>query len=78
MNVKLDDGPVDVTLSRRNLLELLAELDSLRDEDGDMRPGDPATLARVCGEGLFLRVTAEEDDVHYGDRTPGTLGMVNP
>ena len=78
MNVKLDDGPVAVTLSRRNLLELLAELDELRAGGALMPPGTRAILSRQCVEssGVFLTVEAEEDDVHYGERRPGTLGML--
>lgn len=82
MNVKLDDGPVQVTLSRRNLLELLAELDELRAGGALMPPNGRAILSRRIPldefDGIFLTVEAQEDDVHYGDRTPGTLGMLNP
>ena len=81
MNVGLDDGAVYVTLSRRNLLELIAELDDIKAGDGDYH----AVLSRSCNiaeygadELIFLRIEAQEDDVHYGDRTPGTWGMVNP
>lgn len=88
MNVKLDDGPVQVTLSRRNLLELLAELDELRAGGALMPPNSRALLSRRIPlgrldedgsiDGIFLTVEAQEDDVHYGDRTPGTRGMLNP
>ena len=73
MDVRLDDGPVFVTLSRRNILELLAELES---------DYPTAVLSRWCtqpsGDSVFLVVEAQENDAHYGDRKPGTLGMVNP
>lgn len=80
MNVKLDDGPVAVTLSRRNLLELLTELDSIRANDGRMGQGSRAILSRRVPldevDGIFLTVEAQEDDVHYGERKPGSLGML--
>ena len=82
MNVKLDDGPVEVTLSRRNLLELLAELDAVAGLVLGTPPGGRAILSRRVPldevEGIFLTVEAQEDDVHYGDRQPGTFGMLNP
>lgn len=78
MDVKLDDGPVYVTLSRRNLVELLAELDAVRDHAN--WGGKVAVLSRRIplgdGDTLMLHVEAQEDDAHYGDRIPGTFGMI--
>lgn len=66
MNVKINGAAAYVTLSRRNLLTLLAKLD-----------GNPSlserTIHRVNEDGDVLQVTAEEDDIHYGKRRPGPM-----
>jgi hypothetical protein len=63
----LPNGTVEVTLSRRNLMILLSKLDRgeqsaatiYRRGDGDQEP--------------TIIVSAEEDDLHYADRVPGTM-----
>ena len=70
------DGGVHVTLSRRNLVELLAELDNIAHrKEVDGLPLYEPSLHRMTANG-YLVVEAQEDDEHYQDRTPGTLGMV--
>lgn len=61
MRVVKDQGgsPVEVVLSRRNLLSLLSKLDH-------------DWSARTIFNGDIV-VRAEEDDEHYGDRTPGQM-----
>lgn len=61
MRLDYVDGLVFVTLSRRNLLSLLAKLDG-------HPPGSSCTL----GKGSVW-VRAEEDAAHYGSRTPGPM-----
>ena len=62
-------GHVRVTLSRRNLLTLLAKLDGY--------PTNSAcTIFRECEGGETLHVTAEEDAVHYAEREPGEMHPV--
>ena len=73
MNVSLNDGPVVVTLSRRNVEQLLAALDGFRE---DPESGLEPYLVRWCStgndrDGILLQVIAQEDAVHYGDREPG-------
>lgn len=68
MNVKIDGATARVTLSRRNLLTLLAKLDG--------HPGESKrTIYRTNDEGETLVVTAEEDDAHYGARGYGPGAM---
>lgn len=59
-------GRTYVTLSRRNLLTLLAKLDL---------EGSACTIMgdKMECEGELLMVTAEEDFEHYGDRRPGPM-----
>jgi hypothetical protein len=66
MNVKTDhaNGYITVTLSRRNLMTLLLKLDE---------PNSVRTLERLTESGDYLRVTAEDDLQHYGDRQPGRM-----
>jgi hypothetical protein len=66
VNVTLDKhhSVVRVTLSRRNLQTLLLKLDEPSER----------TLIRNC-DGVMLYVMGENDEAHYGDRTPG---MVHP
>lgn len=65
MNVKVDDyGTIRVTLSRRNLQTLLYKLDV---------PESRCTIVRATEGGHYLEVKAEENDVHYGERTPGEM-----
>jgi hypothetical protein len=72
VNVDLKDGPVVVTLSRRNLTQLLQALDTLEPY------GSEPYLVRWCQryanstDAVFLHVIAQEDEAHYGDRTPGS------
>jgi hypothetical protein len=56
-------GGVRLTLSRRNLLTLLAKLDE---------PMSARTLYKREDAG-WVEVRAEENDAHYGDRTPGVV-----
>jgi hypothetical protein len=60
----LDPEQMYITLSRRNLLTLLAKLD-----------GKPASSLRTIyiggGDQPLLVVTAEDDDTHYGSRGCG-------
>ncbi len=63
MNLKVEGAEVTVTLSRRNLLALLAKLDE---------PGSLRTIIRDCGD-LVLVVRAEDDAVHYAEREPGPM-----
>ena len=64
----LSGGSVKVTLSRRNLLTLLAKLDE---------PTSMRTLYRKFHDSSsFLVVQAEEDEEHYKDRTPGPVSEI--
>ena|SRR5271166_687795 len=63
-------GTVVVTLSRRNVLALLHKLE--RDEEEGMEA--VRTLMRNQGDGLFLAVVIEPDEVHYIDGPPGDMG----
>ncbi len=63
MNVQIEQGVITVTLSRRNLLALLAKLDE---------PDSMRTILRDCGD-LRLVLRAEDDAVHYADREPGPM-----
>ena len=54
------DTAVLVTLSERNLRDLLRQFDKFRAAD----------LRRLTDEG-FLVIQVEENDRHYGDREPG-------
>jgi hypothetical protein len=64
MNITIHDSIVNVTLSRRNLLDLLVAL--TLDE-----PGKTPRLVRTTPTGLTLYVTAEADQEHYNGRTAG-------
>jgi hypothetical protein len=65
---------VAITLSRSNLLALLAKLDGhpagSEKSISRIQHGGPFTDVRVPG---YLTVTAEEDDVHYVDRERGIM-----
>jgi hypothetical protein len=75
MRVKVtEDGCTTVTLSRRNLLTLVAKLDG-------NPPGSACTIGAPRAYGEFW-IVAEEDDVHYahpdraevvGDARPGVM-----
>ena len=76
MNVQLESRPnpgagepdigVYVTLSERNLRDLLAQF-----EDDRLEGTVPhADLQRRMGN-VFLRVDVQGDEAHYGTRTPG-------
>jgi len=58
----------EITLSRRNLLTLIAYLDG-------MGPDERATLAFLDDDGTLLVVNAEEDEDHYRGRAtpPGRM-----
>lgn len=65
MNLLMNsDGVVLVTLSRRNLLTLLAKV-----EDDD----SAGTIYRHVDNYTTLIVTAEKDEDHYQGRTPGCI-----
>jgi hypothetical protein len=57
MRFELDESGIRVTMSRRNLLTLIAKLDG----------HPPESLCTIGGGDAFIPyfVTAEEDDVHY-------------
>lgn len=59
MNVTVHGMAVEVTLSRSNILDLLAILD-----DGVKMGG----LRRSTESGLMLSITPQENEVHYKDR----------
>lgn len=62
--VEFENGSViHVTLSRRNLLGLLAKLDI---------PGSAKTLIKDSTKGRLI-VTSEEDPDHYMGREPGPM-----
>jgi hypothetical protein len=58
----------EITLSRRNLLTLIAYLDGIGSDER-------ATLVFLDLDNTLLVVNAEEDDVHYRGRTtpPGRM-----
>lgn len=62
MNASMVENSVLVSLSRRNLETLIKML--------DQRVGMPS-LVRRTESGIILRVRAEENDEHYGERKPG-------
>lgn len=62
MDIRSVDGGIVVALSRRNLEHLLGGL--------DLHDGQPSVLNRMTSKGV-LRVVAEENEAHYGDREPG-------
>lgn len=53
-----------VTLSRRNLVDLLAQLEK----------NGHGSIARNCN-GTYCTVTAEQNELHYGKRKPGPGGL---
>lgn len=67
MRIEYTDDSVTVTLSRRNLLTLLAKLDG--------HPPDSAAMIFKYSDDLLetIYVAAEEDAVHYTDREPGEM-----
>lgn len=72
MLIKSDDARnVTVSLSRRNLLDLLAILDVRASQKEGERRITSGSIHRYQEDGAFLRVTPEEDDLHYADRAPG-------
>lgn len=60
---KFHNNAVEVVLSKRNLLTLLAKLE---------RPESKKTLCRITKQG-FLFVRAEADETHYKNRKPGEM-----
>jgi hypothetical protein len=74
VNVEFD-GEVRVTLSERNLLDLMRQRTGEHDNPWlDQKP-QLAQLVRFClgddGEGVMLRIVVERDEDHYVDRKPG-------
>lgn len=64
MDVKLDlDGAVRVRLSKRNVVDLLTQVDRLGEGE----------LHRTC-DGVYLQIIVEPDAGHYGDRVAGPGG----
>jgi hypothetical protein len=63
MNATTNGTQVFVTLSRRNLLHLLAVLD----DPGVLNK----SLVRRTEDGVHLTVVAEQDHIHYDERQPG-------
>lgn len=61
---------ITVTLSRSNLLALLAKLDGYP-------TGSLASISRVCEDNRLLVVIAQEDEEHYADRE-GIRGRMHP
>ena len=68
MNITNLDGGVTITLSRRNLEQLLAALDI-----EDLPSGAVPSLHRMTQRG-YLHITAEENDAHYDLRPEGPPG----
>lgn len=62
MNINLGQQTAHVTLSERNLRDLLREYE---------RSPFTAGLRRLCEDGTTLYVAVEADSRHYGTRTPG-------
>jgi hypothetical protein len=71
MDVDLSDGPVRVTLSRRNLTQLLAGLDRPLQEDPFLVRWCKVAEYEHGRDGIMLQVIAQEDADHYGDRLSG-------
>jgi len=67
VNVNQKQHEVTVTLSERNLKHLLKALTVF----GVGAPGYEPFLERLCEDGTFLRVVAQNDDEHYERREPG-------
>jgi hypothetical protein len=62
VNINLGQGTANVTLSERNLRDLLRAYE---------RNPHTASLHRLCEDGTFLYVTVQADDVHYNGRVAG-------
>jgi hypothetical protein len=62
VNINLGQGTANVTLSERNLRDLLRAYE---------RNPRTASLCRLCEDGTHLYVTVEGDDQHYVNRHPG-------
>ena len=60
-----EDGGIQLTLSRRNLLTLLRKLDG--------HPADSKCTIEGGDDAAGVFVKAEEDDVHYADRPAGRM-----
>lgn len=65
MKFSTEEGFLVITLSRRNLLTLLAKLDGY--------PPMSACMIEGGSEASGVRVRAEEDHVHYINRKPGRM-----
>ena len=63
MKIVRQDDRVVITLSRRNLKDLLAQL--------LQEPLLDSGLVRRCEDGVLLQVRAERDRDHYHDRPAG-------
>lgn len=67
MNVSVNGNVVHVTLSERNLTQLLAQ----RQLPFENSLGADPALHRLCEDGTFLIVSAQTDSEHYERREPG-------
>jgi hypothetical protein len=62
MNINNGQGVANVTISERNLRDLLRAYEA----------GQVASIRRVCEDGTALYLTVEPDDIHYRNgRVPG-------
>lgn len=61
MNAKLTDANVTVTLSLRNVHDMLRAFER----------GNDSTLIRTTEAGITLRVSIESNEKHYAERRPG-------
>jgi hypothetical protein len=76
MNVEMD-GAVRVTLSERNLRDLMQQASDGTNPFVD-NVNVKAQLIRRCATpngDVVLLVQVEDDAMHYGDRTPGPGGL---
>ena len=64
MKIEIGDYATVITLSRRNLKTLLLKLDE---------PDSFKSIFRDTAEGGRFYIKAEDDEVHYEDRTPGIM-----
>lgn len=62
MNINLGQSTANVTLSERNLRDLLRAFE---------RNPHTASIKRLCEDGTTVYVTVESDDEHYRGRKPG-------
>jgi len=62
VNINLGQGTANVTLSERNLRDLLRAY--------EVQPNN-TVLRRRCEDGTLLYITVESDEKHYVGREPG-------